>query len=143
MDFVYDRKASHDDVNPYTIIDGPWGGMGNQTWFNGVDKWRKNIENVFELREDINKETKIIKCYYHRVWDNKKRIWRKLTKREREKFVLSDREYIDYLSGGFSGISAPQFKKIIIFPKSPLHGEIADIQPMNGPTGSVFYSDKK
>ena len=126
--------------NPNHVIDGNWGGMGgDQIWFNGVDK--KNPKNVFELSEYINKETGIIKRCYHRVWDDKKEIWRKLTKREKENFVLSDRKYVDHSLQGFNGIVFPEFKRYVAFP-SPLRGLI-NVQPMNEPTGSVWFFDIK
>jgi hypothetical protein len=142
MDFTYGEKSSHYDTNPYHIIDGNWGGLiAPQIWFRGVDK--ENIENVFELSEKVDEENKLIKRWYHRVWDNRKEIWRNLTDEEKVKFVLPDREYVDYLSKVFTEIKMSQFKKKIIFPTFPLHSEIMGVQPMNGPTGSVWYYNKK
>lgn len=36
-----------DNINPYDIIDGPWGGMGIATWFNDFDP--ENPKDVYEL----------------------------------------------------------------------------------------------
>ncbi|NBQ67297.1 MAG: hypothetical protein EBU46_00085 [Nitrosomonadaceae bacterium] len=66
MDFV---SRPFEDVNPNHVLDGPWGGWGNQpTWY------RVNVEgertlNVLELDPKPW-------CWV-RVWDNDQQQWRK------------------------------------------------------------------
>ena len=123
---TYGSDSDYDNINPYRIHDGKWGGFGEQTWFRGIDK--ENPSNVFESTSETFKKELIIRSWYFRVFDVKLDKWRDLTPEEGYKYKIPDRKYI---RADFSKtvIMMPVTKRS--FPDIDLRS-IMMVQPMNG-----------
>lgn len=88
----------YNGINPYNVMDGPWGGFGIQTWFSNIDP--ENPKNVFQSDRKYLKDEGVILSKYIRVWDNSKSIWRDLTDDEKILFTIPD-EKIPIINGVF------------------------------------------
>jgi hypothetical protein len=122
---TYGSHYDYDNVSPYTVFDGKWGGFGMQSWFRGIDK--ENPNNVFETASKCSEEELIIRSWYFRVFDIKLDKWRDLTKKESNKYRIPDRKYVK-----------PDFSKTVVtmtIMKRPFADidlkSIMLVQPMN------------
>ena len=146
------------NANPYTIFDGPWGGFGPTFWF----RFGENGD-VWEINDPSYKGKWI------RKWNNTEKVWEKVTSQKNtpknpyKKPKLSDRlppflckrqwirikaywdnknykGLIRYLVTGkysfFDLLFVPMIARI---PQSILTEDLVAVQPMAGPTDTVFY----
>ena len=107
MKITYGSDSDYDNINPYRIHDGKWGGFGEQTWFRGIDK--ENPSNVFESTSKYFKEESIIRSWYFRIFDVTLDKWRDLTPEESNKYRIDDRKYVKV--DWSNPIQMPTFKK--------------------------------
>ena len=126
MKITYGSDSDYDNINPYRIHDGKWGGFGEQTWFRGIDK--ENPSNVFESTSKYFKEESIIRSWYFRIFDVTLDKWRDLTPEESNKYRIPDRKYVE-LDWSKITVTMPVTKRS--FPDIDLRS-IMMVQPMNG-----------
>jgi hypothetical protein len=69
-----------ENVNPYMVCDGPWGGFGYPSRWQRF-KWSKR--NVFERRYGFNDNWEYVK-----VWDDGLKRWREITVEEKIKLPM-------------------------------------------------------
>jgi hypothetical protein len=79
-----------DNINPYDIIDGPWGGMGIATWFNDFDP--ENPKDVYELDWVVDSnysETEEKWTYwYSRFYDYSEKVWKPTDSSNNKKHIV-------------------------------------------------------
>lgn len=62
-----------ENIDPYTVRHGPWGGWGNrERWFRAMPELPPG--NVYEMSWDFRT--------WHRVWEPEKKAWRPVTQEE-------------------------------------------------------------
>lgn len=117
----FKKISIYDNMNPYHVRDGKWGGMGIQYWFNNFENLPSR--NVYEKStECISKssEESIIRPFWNRVWDNDKNKWRKLNNQEKKllpklsprKIIYSFEKYILPIIDTFN---AEKFKTLNLY----------------------------
>lgn len=80
----FTTEKEDEDINPYHIRDGKWGGMGRQCWYRfdtiGLDK--KNVYEMDSTTEKVSEYEEIRDEYWVRVFDYKQEKWREITEEE-------------------------------------------------------------
>lgn len=71
-----DFKSDINNINPYHIKDGNWGGFGMKTWFTFNDLINIPNNNVYE-KQRVNNIWRWVRC-----WDDKLQTWRDVTNEE-------------------------------------------------------------
>lgn len=117
--------------NPYHIYDGPWGGMGQQSWFrldknNPANVFHEELESIEILKD--KKTRRKYKCYNYShvaVWDNSIQKWRESKWDEKHKRQTKDYDYKNRRK--FSTIFLPRINRT--FPEL-IALDIINVQPM-------------
>ena len=97
LHFKFSSDTDYNNINPYHVMDGKWGGFGPALWHRLSDV---HPNNVWEMGTRSSKQERdgdfdvcIIHNFWLRVWDNEKQIWREITEDEHKKLpVLPERK---------------------------------------------------
>jgi len=125
--FKYGGTCSLDEVNPYHVMDGKWGGFGPTSWFR-IEKEGIAPKNVYEKSQYYPRE-------WVRVWDHSLQKWRPIYVHE-HKLLPDLSEENEYLKKQIKRLNDPEvFGKITLpiinktFPEVSVK-DLLEVQPM-------------
>lgn len=126
-----EESEAANNVDPYCICDGGWGGMGPQVWFtfdwSGKNVFETGTRPLDKFHAEPYQDQQICQECWKRVWDDIEKHWRDVTPEELSK-LPELREHGPI--GRFEKFSFPLIKTVS---PSMIPNDLVDVCPMGEP----------